>query len=392
MDLFLKSMGRSIRSITSSSRYLTLLLIGVFLSLNFLGACQKAPIKSDESDANTSQEENRLIVKDAILEQSDAQGKILWRLQADTADYSQDSKAGVMTGLLGNLYENGEVILSLKADRGRVVNDGEHIFLEENLLATDNRNGVVLKADQAEWQPQNQLLLIDDQLDAKYPNGNLTALKGRYAIDRQELELNEEVEAIAIDPPLRLQSDQVFWSITEEKISGDQGLTLQRYDEKKILAQLQSKAGEVLLAERRVTVSGNVILNNLDPEAQFTSNEATWDLPSDTITSEKAVQITQYKDKVQFRGNRGSFNLKTQEATMVGNVTGQSDRQKATLKANQVNWNLNTQNIVAQGKVEYEQRKPRLRFTGNQATGKLGSDQLIVTGTRNQPVVTEVIP
>jgi lipopolysaccharide assembly outer membrane protein LptD (OstA) len=226
----------------------------------------------------------------------------------------------------------------------------------------------------------------------KYPNGKLTAKKGKYFIDRQELELTDTVEAIAVNPTIRLRGKQLLWQLKKDIVSGEQGLTIERYTKEKITARLQAQKGEALLKEEKIVVSGNVLLNSLEPAVQFASGEAVWDLKSGVITGKNSIQLTHNKDKVQFQANQGQFNLNTQQVNLTGAVKGTNEQPPATLSANQVDWNLQTEVLTAQGNVVYQQNNPRLKLNGDRAVGKLNQDQLVVSGTQGKQVNTEVIP
>ncbi|WP_225875239.1 LPS export ABC transporter periplasmic protein LptC [[Limnothrix rosea] IAM M-220] len=355
-------------------------------------SCRNTPPPLEPEETIEVGTENRLVVANAILEQSDIDGKLLWRLQTEEAIYSQDRKTATVTGIVGNLYEDGEVILSLQAEAGQVINDGERVILETNIIVTDNRTGAVLETELAEWQPENDLLIIDAELQGKYPNGQFTATKAQYFIDRSELELTEEVDALTIEPALRILSEQVIWQFEEDVVTAEDGLEVQQYTEEEVTTRLRAKTAEVNIAEQEVTVSGDVLLNSLKPKAQFASGEAVWDMEEGVIVGKKSVQITHEKEKVQFRGEAGQFNLNTQEVQLVGAVRGVGKKPPSTLQAGRVDWNLETQQLVAQGNVVYEQNEPRLTLTGNRAVGQLNNSRLVISGTSTKPVTTKVIP
>ncbi|WP_255447932.1 LPS export ABC transporter periplasmic protein LptC [Picosynechococcus sp. PCC 11901] len=367
---------------------LALLLMG---NLGGITACRNSP-PATETEPQSQNSENRLIVEDALLEQSDAAGNILWKIQAEEAIYSQDRKAATLTKLVGNLYQDGEVILSLQANKGQVINDGDRIILESGVLVTDNRQGAVFETEKAEWEPANFILQITTGLQAKYPNGTLSANQGKYFIDRQDLELADTVEVVIVEPPLQLQGSRLNWLVAEDKITAAEGLTVQRYTAETITDRLRADQGEAQLKAQKIIVSGNVLLNSLDPEIQFASGAATWDIQAGIITGQDSVQLTQTAERVQFRGNQGRYNLKTQQAQLSGAVRGTGEDPPTSLKANQVDWNLTAEEVVAVGNVVYEQTNPRVKLNGDRAVGKFKQNQLVVTGSAQKQVTTEVIP
>ncbi|WP_081699625.1 LPS export ABC transporter periplasmic protein LptC [Picosynechococcus sp. NKBG15041c] len=355
-----------------------------------LSACRNTT-PPGETEAQNQNTENRLVVENALLEQADADGNILWKLQAEEAVYSQDQKDATLTNLLGNLYEDGEVILSIQASGGQVINDGERIVLEAGVLVTDNRQGVVFETEQAEWQPGNNVLLITNALQARYPNGTLRADQGQYFIDRQDLELTEAVEIITVEPSLRLLGSKFNWLIADDRIIAETGLTIERYTDEALTARLRADRGEAQVAAQTITVSGNVLLNSSDPEIQFVSGAATWDLKAGVITGRETVQLTQTDENTQFRANQGRYNLNSQQAQLSGAVRGTGTNPPTALQANQVDWNLATEQVVATGNVVYEQSNPRVTLNGDRAVGNLAQNQVVVTGSPRKQVATEIV-
>ncbi|WP_225901099.1 LPS export ABC transporter periplasmic protein LptC [[Leptolyngbya] sp. PCC 7376] len=373
----------------SPQRLVSFILLG---SLCFgMTSCRNSEPPEPEEVIEVSNE-NQLIVANAVLEQSDIDGQLLWKLQTDEAIYSQDRKVATVTGIIGNLYEAGEIILSLQADAGQIINDGERVILETGIIVTDNRTGAVIETDLAEWQPENNLLIIEAELAGKYPNGQFTATKAQYFIDRFELELKEEVDALTVEPALRIQSEEIIWQFEEEIVTAKEGLDLQQYTEEKVTTRLQAKEAEVKIADQEVTVSEDILFNSLEPEVQFASEEAAWDIEEGIIVGKESVQITHKDEKVQFRGSEGQFNLNEQKVQLTGAVRGVGTEPPATLQAARVDWDLDTQQVVAQGNIVYEQTDPRLTLTGDRAVGQLNNSKLVISGTATKPVVTKVRP
>lgn len=374
----------------SPRKLITCLLLGSLCLTSYgCGRPQPSPEPEEVIEPNP---ENQLVVANAILEQSDETGQLLWKLQTEEAIYSQDRKVATVTGIVGNLYEAGEIILSLQADAGQIINDGERIILETNIVATDNRINAVLQTNRAEWQPGNSLLLIEEELEGKYLNGQFTSKQGQYFIDRSELELEEEVDALTVEPPLRMQSEKIVWSFEEDIVTAEAGLEVQQYTEEKITTRLQAKTVEVRIKELEVDISEDVLLNNLEPKVQFASKEAFWDLEAGMIKGKDAVQITHETEKVQFQGDEGAFDLEQQLVQLRGNVRGVGTDPPTTLRAESTDWYLESQELVAEGNVIYEQASPRVTLTGDRAVGRFSENRLVISGSGGKPVTTKVVP
>lgn len=380
----------------SPRRFCIALLLGSLLIFTYgCRATQNVPNDAAQGEPNP---ENRLIVADALLEQADKNGKILWKLSAKEAIYSQDRKFATVTEIIANLYDGDRVILSLQAAGGTVINDGERITLDQKIIVTDNRTGAVLKAVKAEWQPEKNLLVITQGLEGKYPNGKFTAERAKYLIDRYELELAGKVDGLTVKPALRLQGDEITWQMKEDVIKASKGLKLQQIAKgegeakEEVITQLVAKKVDVFLKKQEVVISEEVLLNHLKPSVQFASQSAVWNLDKATVVGKEAVQITHRDEKIQFQGNEGQFNLQTNQASLLGNVRGVGQEPLFKLRTGRLDWNLETQVLSAVGAVVYEQAEPRVTLRGDRATGQLKKNQLVVSGTSQKQVVTEVIP
>ncbi|NJO11897.1 MAG: LPS export ABC transporter periplasmic protein LptC [Leptolyngbyaceae cyanobacterium SL_1_1] len=103
-------------------------LIAVVLgSIRAYQLVNQEPLATSSSAADETAESG-LTLKDVTLEQPDEDGNLLWRVHADEVTYSPDQKVAVVTNPDGELFQDGEPIYRVKADRGEVRQDGESIF------------------------------------------------------------------------------------------------------------------------------------------------------------------------------------------------------------------------------------------------------------------------
>ena len=91
-------------------------------------------------------------------------------------------------------------------------------------------------------------------------------------------------------------------------------------------------------------------------------------------------------------GNKGQLNLKTNIARLWGGVQGISKKNQSQLASNELTWNLTTQMMEVLGNVIYQQNNPKFTLSGIKATGKLTDNTLVVTGSENKRVSTEIYP
>lgn len=371
------------------------ILIGVlFYSLS---ACRNnQPVADPESDPTTEEEtiEERLILENATLNQVDSEGNTLWKLEVKRVVYRQDNQNAELEAVTGELYEEGEVFLKIQANQGKIIDDGTQVNLAGEVVATDPRNGATLNTEKVEWSPENRLLLIPQPLSGQHPRFNVTANRGKYYTDQEELELIGNVEGISEDPPLQLQGDQLNWLISQEVVRSQQPLQVDRYDPatETISDRVTANSGEVKLGEKIVFLEDNVEFKSSDPPLQAASNAITWDIDKKVITSSQPIQVVQTEDNLTLTGNQGRIDLNREVAQFQGGVKGVSQGNQATLFANRLRWNLPTQEMEAEGNVIYQQSDPPLTTKGEKASGILSQENIVVQGSQEQRVTTEIVP
>jgi len=370
------------------------ILIGVlFLSLS---ACRNNQQNADPDSETTTEEtiEEQLILENATLSQVDSEGNTLWKLEVKRVVYRQDNQNAELEQVAGELYQGGEIFLKIQASQGKIIDNGKRVNLEGEVVATDPRNGATLNTEKVEWSPEAQLLLIPQALQGQHPRFNVTADRGKYYTDREELELIGNVEGISEDPPLQLEGKKFNWLIPQERVRSEQPLQVDRYDPETetIRDRVTANSGEVKLGEKIVFLEDNVEFKSSDPPLQAASNAITWDVEKKVITSSKPIQVVQTENKVTLTGNQGKIDLNTEIAQFQGGVKGVSQANQATLFANRLRWNLPTQEMEAEGNVIYQQNDPPLTSKGEKASGILNEENIVVQGNQEQRVTTEIVP
>jgi LPS export ABC transporter protein LptC len=369
--------------------------IGVFfLSLS---ACQNNNQTTNSDSEQITEEEaiqEQLILENATLNQVDSQGNKIWTLDVSRVVYDQNQQNANLENVNGELYKNGNVFLKVKANQGTIVNDGQTINLQGKVVATDPRNGAVLRSEKIEWSPADNLIVIPNTLTANHPNFQARSNQGKYYTDQEELELMGNVEGTAEDPPLQVQSEQLNWLIPEDQVTSNQPLQVDRYnpETETISDRVTANSGRVNLAQKTVILKNNVEFKSSDPPLQAASDAITWKIESKQVSSQQPIQLVHTEDNITLTGNQGEIDLETAIARFQGGVKGISQANQATLFANRLRWNLTTEEMKAQGNVIYQQDDPPLTSKGEEASGVLQEENVVVRGTQEEQVTTELIP
>jgi LPS export ABC transporter protein LptC len=369
---------------------------GILLLLLFsLSGCKQPNIKDIEQksqDSSSVDSESRLILNNATLEQANAKGQILWKIQVEEATYSKDQKIAYLKKVKGNIYQNNQVVLYVSADKGEVYKSGEEIFLKDNIVATDPRNGAVIRSEEVEWHPQDFLLMVRKNLRGSHSQVDATAKEGRYHTKEQRLELVGNVVATAKDTKLQLTAETVVWKVPQLKLFSDRPLKLLRYQDKNVTDQIKAERVEVDLKTKIVTAEKNIEYRSIKPPIQIASNRIAWNYKDRLVTSSEPIRLLHYQDQITLTGNRGRVNLKDEIAYLNDGVQGVNSKTQAKLYANQLVWKMPLQIVEAIDNVIYEQFNPAMNLTGDKAVGTFKDNKIVVTSNSQERVVTEIFP
>jgi LPS export ABC transporter protein LptC len=371
---------------------------GTLLALLFsVAACQQPKIEDLQLGENSQQgknpdSESRLVLNNATLEQSNAKGQVLWKIQVDEAIYSKDQEIAHLKQVKGNIYQDEQVVLYISADRGEVYESGEKIFLKDNIVATDPRNGTVIRSEEVEWHPQESLLMARKKLRGSSSELEVSAREGRYQTQKQRLELIGDIVATAKQPKVQLNAEQMLWKVPEQKLLTDRPLKLVRYQDKIISDQIRAEKGEVDLKAKVAVIKNNIEYRSLKPPIQIASNRVDWNYKQRLVTSNEPIRILHDQEQITITANRAQVNLVEEVAYLKGGVQGVNNKTQAKLYSNELIWQMPSQIVEALGNVIYEQSEPKMNLTGDRAVGTIKDNKIVVTSNSRERVVTEIFP
>lgn len=366
----------------------------LILLLTLVGCQSDKQASQNPEESGETRDETNLTLQNATLEQSNAEGELLWKIQVDEAKYSPDRKKANLTAVKGNIMQDGEVVLKVKSDYGVINRDGAEIFLRDNVVAVDPRNEAVLRSQEVEWQPDASLLTVRKNVRGSHPQLEMTANEGKYNTREQKLELTGKIEATTEEQQLQLKTEHLIWQVPQQTVIGDRLLTLIKFQDKTIIDRLVANKARVLLDKKHVIVQENIEYKSIKPPLQIATNEIIWHYQTRQVYANQPVQLIQYEQNVTVAGNQGHVNLADNMAYLRGNVKGMSQTNDSRLYSNNLTWNILAQTIEANGNVIYEQNQnPKLNLTGEKAVGTLIDNNIVVTNSNQQErVVTEIFP
>ena len=365
-----------------------------FVLLWGMAACQPALVEEQQSDNNNLERlETQFTLENAILEQSNPQGNILWKVKSHKTVYSQDRQTAKLERVTANLLEDGQLIMQLSSNKGEIKENGLVILLQGQILVTDARNQAVVRSEEAEWRPSEHILLVHKRIRGSKENLEIEADRGKYLIDVQSLELEGNIVANTLQPSLRLKTDHLLWSIPQQKVIGTRPLEIVRYQDDTISDRVVANQGEVDLQKNVLYLQKDVEMRSLEPSLHIATNFVEWNYQTRVATSDQPIHIIDLENELDIIGNQGTIDLNQQVATLDKGIKGINNRNQSQLYAQNLVWDIPTEKVEATGNVIYQQVDPLLNLTGDKAIGNLGNNSVVVTSNNQQNrVVTEIVP
>ncbi|MGK7895732.1 MAG: LPS export ABC transporter periplasmic protein LptC [Xenococcus sp. (in: cyanobacteria)] len=329
--------------------------IAVWL-LSAIVACRGSnpQVNSESQNADIAGRPNtELILNNAVLEQSNDEGNLFWKIKSKQTTYSDDENIAYLKDITANLISNGELILQVSAEQGEVRDNNNLILLQDKIVAVDPRSNMILNSDRAEWRPQENILIIRENLQVNQSNLQVTADQAQYFTDRENLQLIGTVVANMVNPDLILNTERLLWQIPQQKLIGNRAWQVVRYQDDLVTDRLVAERGEVDLAQQTLDLYQNIEIISLEPQLQIATNSARWNYQNRLITTVEPIQVIDRERQLDVTGNKGQVDLLTEIVTLQGGVKGIDNRDRSTLYSQELIWDIPRNKITATGDVVY---------------------------------------
>ncbi|MEH2373038.1 LPS export ABC transporter periplasmic protein LptC [Nostoc sp.] len=386
-----REVGKKIQNFSSTRSFL-LLPLSFFLVFGLVACGGKSPTASQQNTGGSANQDSHLTFFDVTLEQADEVGRPIWKVRATRAKYTKEKQIGQAESPYGELYQDGKVVYQIKADVADIEQNGKQLFLKGKIFATDPNNGVVLQGNELEWRPQEDLLIVRNQINGSHKQLQAVAQEARVKTREQRMEFSGGVVANSVDPQMQVRTEHLIWKIKEEKLIGDRPIEIDRYKDNKISDRGKGNSAEVNLKTKIATIQQNAQLELLDPPVQIVSNSMTWNMNAETVITNSPVRMFQRVENLTVTANQGEMKIPQKTVYLTGNVNAIGQRRQS-LKSNSLTWYLDNKLVEAQGNIVYRQVDPPLNFRGETAVGNLQTENIVVKGgSSSGRVVTEIIP
>lgn len=365
------------------------------LVIGFYGLVIRGPSPEEIANPGGDDPEPGLTLRDVTLEQPDDQGVLLWRVKGSEVTYSSDRQVALITRPDGELLQDGEVIYEVVADTGEVSENGSVILLRGNIVATGVKNGSVLRGNEMEWRPNDDVLIMRDQITGTHPQLRAVANEARVYNRDNRMELAGDVVASTIvedpqtEPWLKLQAQELVWFWQDERIDSAQPLRVEQFKQNAITDVVTGQQGTVNLADRLVKLRGQVAMQMLELPLNMTSAALDWQVPEEQVIVNQPLTLVQPANRIRVTARQGRLDLANEQIYLSQDVVAVGETNQARMTSDRMNWNVDTQTVVAEGQVNYRQVNPTINLNGSRAVGRLDDQTIVVDGGR---VVTEIVP
>jgi LPS export ABC transporter protein LptC len=370
------------------------LLLYTFSLLTLVSCGSENKRIEDEPVENESveEDESNFTFSGVALEQFDEKGQPIWKVNAKQAKYTKEKQIGEALNPDGELYQDGKIVYKVTAQKADIRQDGKQLFLKGKIVATDPVNGVVLRGNELEWRPQEDLLIVRNQLNGTHKQLQAVAQEAKVKTREQRIDFSGGVVAKSVEPQLQMRTEHLIWMIKEEKLIGDRPMQIDRFKDNKITDRGRGDAAEIFLKTEIVNITKNAFLELLDPLVQIASNSMTWNIKAETVKTNAPMKVVHRAENVTISGNRGELKIPEKTVYVRGNVKGVGQKGQS-IQSNNLTWYLEKQLVEASGNVVYGQTNPQLTFKGETATGNLETENVVVKGGKSgDRVFTEIIP
>ncbi len=373
----------------------SLCLIPCAFSLLTLVSCGGEKPSIEEESANkesVEEDESKFTFQGVALEQFDEKGQPIWKVNAKQAKYTKEKQIGEAESPYGELYQDGKVVYKVTAQKADIKQDGKQLFLKGKIVATDPSNGVVLRGNELEWRPQEDLMIVRNQLRGNHKQLQAVAQEAKVKTREQRIDFSGGVVAKSVEPQLQMRTQRLTWMIKQEKLIGDAKIQIERFKNNKIIDRGRGDAAEIFLKTEIVNITKNAFIQLLDPLVEIASNSMTWNIKAETVKTNAPLKVVHRTENITVSGNRGEFKIPQNTVFVRGNVKGVGQKGQS-IQSNNLTWYLDKQLLKASGKVVYGQTNPKLTFRGETATGNFQTENVIVKGGNSgNRVITEIIP
>ena len=373
-------MNRGTPALGSLTLGATALPLGALVLASLLAGCQGQ--KGPEPAAQP------FVFRSLNLQQHNLLGQPTWSLTSPEARYDLGRRVAQASRIKGTLFSNGTPRYRLSATSATVLNDGELIQFEGDLVIQRlGAQPLVIKAKRARWYPAQNLMVLDRRPVATQDKLQVSSDQARFLIDQDKLELRDHpLLKRHGDDAIRMNVLSVDWFTK----SGD----LVAAGPVRGLRTLPNKQNQVLTSPalkgntltQILTLAAPVKLVDVSRGAIFNAKDTQVDVRQQIIRSDQPFDGILNQSTVHGVG----FQLFYANQLAVVSSHCKLEQPTDSLTANRCQWNWQTDEVIATGNVVLKRQANNQITKSNRIDGRLGSQGLVVFTSPGNRVNTQM--
>ena len=320
------------------------------------------------------------------LRQQDRQGQPAWELTSPEARYDLRRRVAQAQQPQGVIYQKGKATYRLSAESGTVINDGEVILLEGAIRVEQlHPQPVLIRASRMRWFPSRQVMEIDRHPEAFDPQTRIVALRARFLLGRDQLELrgNPQLQRWSqrFDPFASVARGRPELVVTVSRADWDPGAGW--LDARGPVRAVRRPSGapadrppQTLIApllegntvKQEFTLKGPVRLLDPGEGIRFDGTDLRLLAKEERLRSDKPFVARRGPALVQGQ----SLVVDGRQRTIEIPMGCWLEQPGESLQASRCRWSWTTQEIMAEGSVVVERRANRQTLRGERLEGRLG--------------------
>jgi len=304
------------------------LIWGSLLTLGLLGCAAKIPqepLPIPQSSPDTFSYEN------IALTQTGRDGQLQWKITATLAQYAPDRTTAALTSVTGEFFDSTGDPIRIIAAAGQVQVLERQVSLIGEIQAEYPRQGLLLKAQELQWIPDQHQLIASDKIriqfrDPENPQRQVEVSGSQVVWDTQNHLLRitrteEPVQLVSTDPPLTLTANQVQWNLPSDTVQAQGSVTLVGQPNRQTLRETITLRGSTLtLTPKLVTLTGDTYART-QHGGELWSQELRWPFGKPMVYASGGVRYQQPGQALSVSGREAVVNWQTQTARISGSTT-----------------------------------------------------------------------
>jgi len=326
------------------------------------------------------------------LTEVDKNGKLLWEITADKAEYTENNRRAELSQIKGKFFDAGKELIDVVGATGIIDQNSKKIIIEGKVEAIAKKDDVKLKSDRMIWESEQGLLTatgnVKAEKDSAKPNIKIVMVGKLLTAypSRNLFTISQNVVATSIAPPLKIKSEKLTWNTAKNLVISPNAIAI---TQTKTQTNLNSDRGQWDINLDRVSLDGNIMARVPESDIDIETSALIWDISKQLVTLDEALKVSSISRQVAIAANTGKANLATQTIRLNGQVKADAMLQQAIINADRVEWIIPTQTITLEGNINYAQAQKSLKVSGSKAIVNLAAQTIKLTGS---DVITRITP